>query len=425
MVLSDPSISDPFQTLTHGTPPVSLPPGRPRWSGLRRRWWMFRIFDLIARSWPAFGPRHGLLVVRIDGLGDMLLFRPTLDHYAEIFGVSRQDITVLGVDNWKGLAASCFDGYRLKFIDARAFETNLFYRFKTGLWLKRQRFAIAVCDSFFRKAMIADSVVWFSAAPRKIHSQPWISRKTQAEYAYYQRDAEPAIDVGAYPTHEILRHARFVSTLAGRSIPPTRFRLDWPRGRAPIPPGPGYVVLNFGCNEPGRRWPFENYRLLAHALLRQGYRVVLTGTKTEGGDLEGQTALLAEPNLINLVGKTNIDGLCDVFADAKLVVCNDTGPGHLSITLDVPTVMVIGGGHFGNFVPYPEGLRPGQVRFVFEPMPCYHCFWNCTQRQGGDDRTSFPCLQAVSVDRVWAEVSDLLGIDASVPIAKFVRSNFA
>ena len=39
---------------------------------------------------------------------------------------------------------------------------------------------------------------------------------------------------------------------------------------------------------------------------------------------------------------------------ASCVISNDTGPAHLSIALSVPTVVIIGGGHFGSFVPYPD-----------------------------------------------------------------------
>lgn len=51
-------------------------------SGMRRRWRIFRFLDWIARRFPVAGEKHGLLVVRMDGIGDMVLFRAALDHYA-------------------------------------------------------------------------------------------------------------------------------------------------------------------------------------------------------------------------------------------------------------------------------------------------------------------------------------------------------
>ena len=57
-------------------------------SGMRRRWWLFRVFDLIVRCLPVLQKRKRLLVIRMDGIGDMVLFRSALDQYADVFGFS-------------------------------------------------------------------------------------------------------------------------------------------------------------------------------------------------------------------------------------------------------------------------------------------------------------------------------------------------
>ena len=45
---------------------------------------------------------------------------------------------------------------------------------------------------------------------------------------------------------------------------------------------------------------------------------------------------------------------------ASAVLSNDSGPAHLSIALGTPTVVVVGGGHFGSFVPYPADRDAGE-----------------------------------------------------------------
>ncbi len=69
-------------------------------------------------------------------------------------------------------------------------------------------------------------------------------------------------------------------------------------------------------------------------------------------------------------------------------------------------MVIVGGGHFGSFVPYPETIRPANARFIFEKMDCYHCFWRCPKRAGKHD--VFPCVGAVGVDQAWALAVDLL-----------------
>ena len=69
-----------------------------------RRWFLFYPLDLIARYWPVFGKKRGVLVMRIDGIGDMVLFHPAFAHYAEALGVAPNEITILGCQSWAALA---------------------------------------------------------------------------------------------------------------------------------------------------------------------------------------------------------------------------------------------------------------------------------------------------------------------------------
>ena len=139
-------------------------------AGMRRRWWMFRALDLIARHFPVFRARRGLLVVRMDGIGDMVLFRQSLDHYAEAFGVSPKDITILGCESWRRIADQIFDGYQIVTIDEHGYARRLLYRFHINLMVRRLSPDITVCDSYLRRAMMADSLVWASNARRTVVS---------------------------------------------------------------------------------------------------------------------------------------------------------------------------------------------------------------------------------------------------------------
>ncbi|TAN46270.1 MAG: glycosyltransferase family 9 protein [Rhodospirillales bacterium] len=377
--------------------------------GMRRRWWMFRPLDLAVRHWPVFKKPKGLLVVRMDGIGDMVLFRKTLDHYAEAFKIADGDITVLGCASWGSITPEVFSGFRLRIIDEHSFERKPFYRFKEALWVRRQAFAVAVSDIYFRKALTADSLVWFSGAPQKVMSQPYISEATKGEFGYYMGEGVQVVDTGPYPTHEIIRHFRFVSAVAGRPIAPEPPRISWKGQSPPVFDGPPYVVLNFGSNEPGRRWPFDNYLKIAERLLDLGLRVAFTGgSAAEKSRQPEMRRILNRPGVIDLIGRTKLATLLDLMKRAQAVLSNDTGPAHLAIALGTPTVVVVGGGHFGSFVPYPAEASPANARFVFHEMACYHCFWRCDKRATKED--VFPCIAAVSEEEIWSELSALLHI---------------
>jgi len=362
--------------------------------GMRKRWWMFRLLDVIARRFPVYKEKKGMVVVRMDGIGDMVLFRNSLDHYAEAFGVEKSDITVIGCNSWASLSDEIFHGYKVIPINEHRFHKKVFYRFKISLMVRKLSAKTAVCDMFFRKSLMADSLVLVSGADKKVVCKPYINEPTKAEYDWYLSQFDQVIDTGPYPTHEIVRHHQFISEVLGKEIAPVAPKLPW-RNSEPSITTP-YAVLNPGSNEYGRRWPLEDYFKLAGELVKLGYTAVFVGRADEKQTADALDAITKEKGIIDLTGKTDLKGLMDVLKNANLVVSNDTGPAHLSIGLGAPTVVIVGGGHFGSFVPYPPKQTPENVWFVSKEMDCYHCFWRCDKRETNKD--SFPCVEAVPLD---------------------------
>jgi ADP-heptose:LPS heptosyltransferase len=374
--------------------PIEKPRRRPR------RWFLFRPFDLLARYWPVFKPRRGVLVVRIDGIGDMVLFHGAFNHYAEALGVAREDITILGCNSWAKLAPAFFPGIKFHAIDEHAYDRDPFYRLKVSLWVRRQGFAVALLDSFMRKPLVADSLIYVSGAPTRIVAKPYLSPKTQRLFDWYLARCQQVIDTGPHPTHEIPRHFTFVSALAGHSIAPEPPRLPW-RERTPSLKPP-YAIMNFGANEPGRRWKFENFLEVAKALTKRGLTVAFVGGPAEAA----YKNRLDDTGFTDLIGATTLDELLDFLRHAALVVTSETGPAHLAVALGAPTITILGGGQFGGWMPFPPEASPSTQRVVYHRMPCYFCLWNCTQpHQRGE---AYPCVDAVAVEDVLEAADELL-----------------
>lgn len=375
--------------------------------GMRRRWWLFRPIDAIVALWPAPRLRKGVLVVRMDGIGDMVMFRRALEHYPAALGVDKADITVLGCTSWKGLADQVFPDFTVVAIDEHAYEKKWLYRLKISLWVRRQGFKTAICDMFMRKVMTADTLVWHSRATERVVCTPFITPRTRAEYAWYLERATRVIDTGPYPTHEGLRHFTFLSHLTERPWPAEIPAIPWRDQAPPLADGPPYVVMNFGSNEPGRRWPFDNFLAVARHCLDAGLRVVFVGAAQEAF-AKPAIAGLNHPGAIDTISALKLGELVDVLKHAACVVSNDTGPGHLALGVGAPTVLLAGGGHFGSFVPYPQEIRPHASVFLNQPMECYHCLWVCPKRASRAE--SFPCVAEIAPDRVWAAVRSLLNL---------------
>ena len=87
-----------------------------------------------------------------------------------------------------------------------------------------------------------------------------------------------------------------------------------------------------------KRWPVERYAGLARVLVEWGVTPVVIGGGAERG--LGRVIAAGCAGVVDLTGRTSIEGLAALGAEAALVVGNDTGPVHLVASMGAPTVML-------------------------------------------------------------------------------------
>ncbi len=109
-----------------------------------------------------------------------------------------------------------------------------------------------------------------------------------------------------------------------------------------IGPGRPYLVVHPGASCQARRYPLERFAAVARLLWRRlGMPVLLTGSEKEAPDLGAITSRSA--GVVSLAGRTRVEELAALVAEASLVVCNDSLPMHLATTLDVPSLVTFSG----------------------------------------------------------------------------------
>ena len=103
-----------------------------------------------------------------------------------------------------------------------------------------------------------------------------------------------------------------------------------------------YAVLIPGSAHPDKRWPPECFAELADRIsFSFNFSIVAVGTASETDIIE-KLKTLSKTIVINLAGQTSLKQLTALFRAARLVVTNDTGPGHIAAALGVPLVMIFG-----------------------------------------------------------------------------------
>lgn len=151
-----------------------------------------------------------------------------------------------------------------------------------------------------------------------------------------------------------------------------------------------------------QRWQPERYAEVINVLSsKHSARILLTGSKTDRHILDKIMPLLKTPNLL-LPENTSMKQLSAVIGRCNLFISNDTGPMHLAVAMKVPTIGIFGGGVYQAYGTYPPESGFIAIRKDISCSPCYH-----------KPRCSVPeCLDKITVEEV------LQAIDNQIKIIK-------
>jgi heptosyltransferase-1 len=113
-----------------------------------------------------------------------------------------------------------------------------------------------------------------------------------------------------------------------------------------------YVVLVPGSAHEDKRWPIERFARLAEKISSQfELPIVATGDAGESALVEKLKDISKVP-VANIAGKTSLSELVVLLKNARLVVSNDTGPGHIAAALSTPLVLMFSWSNPARIAPY-------------------------------------------------------------------------
>ena len=149
-----------------------------------------------------------------------------------------------------------------------------------------------------------------------------------------------------------------------------------------------YAILGPGAvYGPAKRWPAERFAAVARAFREQGWRVLVCGAQADRDVCEEVTRCSGD-GVPNMAGRTSLAIQTALCANARVVVCNDSGLAHLSAATGAPTVCIFGSTSSAWTAP----LGP-RVKVIQHPPVCSPCFQRTC-------RIGYGCLAAVAVSEV-------------------------
>jgi ADP-heptose:LPS heptosyltransferase len=373
---------------------------------LRFLWWLIVLShaDQLASRRCAAGDPSKVLVVRLDAIGDFVLWLDAAKELRALYPADRHQLTLLGNRIWVPLAQ------RLPYFDAvweldrRRFVLDVAYRYRLMKRVADQGFGTALHPTFGRDFLWGDAVIRASGAGTRIGSSgsgyllSKIGRKVSDRW--YTR----LVPATARPLMELRRNAEFMRGLGLCDFRAGLPRIDPASWSTSIQLPPDFFVICPSASDAIKRWSVENFARIAEQLSdHTGWPGLICGATSDahlGRRLVAETAARIEDH----TGRTSITDLARMISRARLVIGNDTGAIHLAAASGTPSVCIMGGGHYGNFLPYDPERRIDHLipRDAVHPMPCFNCDWKCIYRRRRQDPAR--CIANVSVDSVWREV---------------------
>jgi ADP-heptose:LPS heptosyltransferase len=138
--------------------------------------------------------------------------------------------------------------------------------------------------------------------------------------------------------HEVDRWSRLLEW-AGIACGPEDLAIARPTG---FPDRSGLVVIHPGAAAPARRWPAERFAAVAAALHHAGHDVVITGDCYEVDLARSVAHSGGLPESAVLAGTLGLLGLVALISDCRLLICGDTGVGHIATATGAPSVLLFG-----------------------------------------------------------------------------------
>lgn len=349
-----------------------------------------------------------MLVVRTDGLGDLVLATSLFKHVSKAFGQPR--ICLLTRTEWADLFQKCPYINEVIPWSIQKYATSIRYRFSFLESLRGRIFDLAVHPVYSREPL-SDEVVCCTHASQKIAFDGDLNnihkRRKSKNDQFYTRLIKSTI----LACPEIERNRDFAEQLIGQPIRSADFQPElWLDDSARVAAreilrryavsvnGDLIIALFPGASGAYKAWTWTNFAELANRLCRHfNVKLIICGANSDE-PIAGDLARSINGPVVNLAGKTSLTELAAVLEFSDLYIGNDTGPLHMAVAVGIPTLAIMGGGHFGRFYPYGD---LNKHRMVFKKMDCYGCNWKCIYE-------TTRCIQEITVDDVWRDAQRMM-----------------
>jgi ADP-heptose:LPS heptosyltransferase len=355
-----------------------------------------------------FSKKQGVAIIRLDAIGDFILWLDATKEFRRLYPDKK--ITFICNEAYADFAKHFNYWDNVIPVNTEKLINSFLYRIRILTYIRRKNFEIVIHPTYSRVFLTGDSIVRASSASEKIGSAGDLSNISYWEKKISDKWYTKLIAASEKKLMEIERNFEFIENLGGEKFTPKIAYIPVLKNTKNLQINNPYFIVVPGAQWKYKMWKQENFTKIIQRLVEcTGWSCVLCGSEKEF-QLCNEIIEISSVPAINLAGKTNISEFVEVIRQAKILISNDTSAVHIAASVGTPSICILGGGHFGRFLPYPEYLIDKNTKIpsvIYNKMDCFGCNWKC-YHNNYQNNESMPCIQEVHVDKVWNEVKKII-----------------
>ena len=294
-----------------------------------------------------------LLIIKPDHIGDYIVFRNYLEVIKNSDRFKDYQIHFLGNERIRDIAEYLDGGVVDKFIwiDLGKYTIDSWYTKLRNNEILCEDYDTVLNLKFFAYKTI-EALVKNINANTKICVKTILTKVSRVYMENMEANYDQIIDIA---DNQVFKFERF--RLAFEKLLNTKITIKKPiiNLHSTFNVDFNYMVIYIGADNHYRKWHINNYvALVEYIINRYDIKVIVCGGPNEFEESELLLSRCKNKNIINLVGETTTLDLLHIIANSKFVVSNETGAVHISMALDIPTLVISNGNSFGKFTPYPK-----------------------------------------------------------------------
>jgi ADP-heptose:LPS heptosyltransferase len=311
-----------------------------------------------------------LLIIRLDAIGDYLLFRNFLSAIRSSGKYKDYKITLCGNIAWKDLSEAFDKNIVNEFIwlDRRKFYKDISYKFKFLKKIRLEGFETVISATYSREILYDDLIVNSSNAKVKIGSEG-----SKDSYIKWKRNLftdkyyTKLISVLASDIFEFNYNRNFWGIILEEPIGIKAPQINASEISLDSIPSKPFVVLFPGASRKEKIWDYNNFKEIAEFLINEySYNIVLTGGEKERENSIKLSGSLPSGKIFDLTSKTTLPVLARIISESELLISNDTAAVHLTASVGKAFICLSNGERFGRFHPYPREIFD-KAYYIYPP----------------------------------------------------------